>query len=265
MNLFSVTTIFLYLLGSLGLGFTIVKNTDSPFPGKSFILPVGFIAVFCHILLLYKTIHVDAGLNLGFYNAASLISCVVALFVLVTALKKPVLDLALFIMPMAAIAIALSLLFPSNLLLGNDSPGLKIHILLSVIAYSLLTIAALQACLLAYQENCLRSKNPTPIMKFLPPLQEMENLLVQMIILGFFILSLSLATGFMFLHDIFAQHLVHKTVLSILAWLLFAALLWGRWAKGWRGQTIIRWTLGGFLSLMLAYFGSKFVLELILN
>jgi ABC-type uncharacterized transport system permease subunit len=69
----------------------------------------------------------------------------------------------------------------------------------------------------------------------------------------------------MFLNDIFAQHLIHKTVLSVLAWIIFGILLWGRWTQGWRGKKVIRWTIGGFLSLMLAYFGSKFVLELILK
>jgi ABC-type uncharacterized transport system permease subunit len=87
----------------------------------------------------------------------------------------------------------------------------------------------------------------------------------QMIRIGFVLLSLALFTGVLFLEDIFAQHLVHKTVLSIVAWLVFATLLWGRWRFGWRGQVAIRWTVGGFVFLMLAYFGSKLVLELILN
>ena len=78
-------------------------------------------------------------------------------------------------------------------------------------------------------------------------------------------LSLSLATGLMFLHDIFAQHLVHKVVLSILAWIIFGTILWGHWTAGWRGKKLISWTIGGFICLMLAYFGSKLVLELILK
>ncbi|MDQ3797635.1 MAG: cytochrome c biogenesis protein CcsA [Pseudomonadota bacterium] len=87
----------------------------------------------------------------------------------------------------------------------------------------------------------------------------------QFIAVGFVLLSLALLTGFAFLHDIFAQHLVHKTVLSIAAWIVFAILLWGRWRFGWRGRTAIRWTLGGVFVLMLAYFGSKLVLELVLH
>ena len=93
----------------------------------------------------------------------------------------------------------------------------------------------------------------------------METLLFQMLALGFLLLTLSLLTGFLFLEDMFAQHLVHKTVLSLLAWLLFAVLLLGHWWLGWRGQTAIRWTIAAFVLLMLAYFGSKFVLELILH
>ena len=93
----------------------------------------------------------------------------------------------------------------------------------------------------------------------------MESLLFQMIATGFTLLTLALVTGVLFLEDIFAQHLVHKTVLSIIAWGVFAILLWGRWRFGWRGRVAIRWTIGGFIFLMLAYFGSKFVLELIIN
>ena len=93
----------------------------------------------------------------------------------------------------------------------------------------------------------------------------MENLLFQMIQVGFVLLTLALLSGFIFLDNIFAQHLVHKTVLSMIAWLLFAILLWGRWHFGWRGKKAIHFTLGGFIFLMLSYFGSKIVLEIILH
>ena len=72
-------------------------------------------------------------------------------------------------------------------------------------------------------------------------------------------------SGMVYLENMFAQHLAHKTVLSILAWLVFAILLVGRWLVGWRGRTAIRWTVSGFVLLMLAYFGSKFVVELVLH
>ena len=119
--------------------------------------------------------------------------------------------------------------------------------------------------LLAIQDRHLHNRQPGGFIRALPPLQVMEALLFQMIGVGYVLLTLALLTGILFLEDIFAQHLVHKTVLSIIAWLVFGILLWGRWHFGWRGRVAIRWTIGGFIFLMLAYFGSKFVLELILN
>lgn len=101
-------------------------------------------------------------------------------------------------------------------------------------------------------------------MRRLPALNTMEQQLFGMLWLGFALLSVGLLTGLVFVDDLLAQHLVHKTTLSVVAWVVFGTLLVGRWRLGWRGQTAVRWTLGGFAALMLAYFGSKFVLELLL-
>jgi ABC-type uncharacterized transport system permease subunit len=139
------------------------------------------------------------------------------------------------------------------------------HILTSIIAFSLLNIAALQAILLAIQEQQLRSHPPRRLVLSLPPLQTMEALLFQMLAAGLIFLTISLVSGYLFIENLFAQHLVHKTVLSILAWIIFSGLLLGRSRYGWRGQTAIQWTLIGFVLLLLAYFGSKLVLELILH
>ena len=152
----------------------------------------------------------------------------------------------------------LDLRFPGSRLLGEDAGWqLRLHVLTSMLAYSLLTLASAQAILLAVQDNHLRRHHPGGFIRALPPLQTMESLLFEMIGVGFALLSVALVTGFIYLEDMFAQHLVHKTVLSIAAWCAFAVLLWGRWRFGWRGRTAIRWTLGGFIALMLAFFGSK--------
>jgi len=140
-----------------------------------------------------------------------------------------------------------------------------IHIFSSLLAYSLLSISAFQAVFLAVQDYQLHHKRPGWVMQRLPPLQVMETLLFQIMALGVILLTISLFSGFWFLSDIFAQHLVHKTVLSIIAWWVFIILLWGHWQYGWRGRIAIYWSLSGFFFLMLAYFGSKFVLELILK
>jgi ABC-type uncharacterized transport system permease subunit len=90
-------------------------------------------------------------------------------------------------------------------------------------------------------------------------------LLFQLIGAGFVLLSLTLLTGALFVEDLFGQHLVHKTVLSFAAWVVFGALLFGRWRYGWRGRRAVRLTLIGMLVLLLAFFGSKFVLEIVLK
>lgn len=228
-------------------------------------LLLGGIALLIHALVLYQLIHTPAGLNLGFFHSLSLIAWLISLFVVIGALRGPLENLTILLFPIAAISLLLQLMVPSSRIIEDTTTGLQAHILLSLSAYSLLGVAAAQALVLAVQERQLRHKHPGAIMRALPPLQVMENLLFQLITIGFFLLSLSIATGFMFLHDPFGQHLLHKTVLSMIAWIFFAILLWGRWARGWRGRVAIRWMLGGFACLMLAYFGSKMALELILN
>ena len=118
-----------------------------------------------------------------------------------------------------------------------------------------------QSILLKIQENQLHQKKINNFINKLAPLQTMESFLFQTIRLGFYLLTFSLITGFVFIEDIFSQHLVHKTVLSILAWMIFASLIIGHKIFGWRGKQAIISTQIGFGILLLAYFGSKFVLE----
>lgn len=262
----SLVAIIFYLLAAYMLGKNLLEMTgDEQRPARTWFYVFGCMALILHTVILYQNIDTIAGLNLGFYNALSLMSWAVALIVMLVSLNKPLENLALVIFPAASLALLLEIIFQSTRILPDSLPvGLRVHVLLSVCAYSLLTIAALQALLLALQDRQISRKQPASIMR-LPPMQLMEKLLIQIIAIGFFILSLSLATGLMFLHDIADQHLVHKTVLSVVAWLIFGILLLGHWAWGWRGKRAIRWTIGGFIALLLAYFGSKLVLELILN
>jgi ABC-type uncharacterized transport system permease subunit len=205
------------------------------------------------------------GINLGFFTALSLVSAFITLFTLVSALRHPIEIIGIAVMPLAALTVSADLATTSVHLLPPGSPGgLIFHIVSSIIAYSILGLAALHAIVLSVQNRFLHRHQPGGLIRLLPPLKTMETLLFDAIIIGFICLSLSLVSGMIFLENMFAQHLAHKTILSILAWLVFAILLAGRWLAGWRGRTAIRWTLGGFISLMLAYFGSKFVLEVIL-
>jgi ABC-type uncharacterized transport system permease subunit len=134
-----------------------------------------------------------------------------------------------------------------------------------MIAYSVFSIAAVQAILVHLQNNNLKKRNQTVLLRNLPPLLTMENLLFEMIWSGTILLSIAIFAGFVFVDDLFAQHLVHKSTLSILALIVFALLLLGRTRYGWRGKTASKWTLCGFALLMLSFFGSKLVLEWLIN
>lgn len=261
-----ILAIVLYLASSLMLMARLLRRAPAlPWLRKG-MLTLGLGGTALHAAVLYTLLLTASGLDLGFFKAASLVGWLTALLVLLSSIKRPLENLGIVLLPMAALTIALMFAYPAPHVLSNDGGWqLDLHILLSILAYSLLVIAALQALLLAFQDHQLRNKHPGGLLRALPPLQVMESLLIQLISTGFVLLSLALLTGIFFLEDIFAQHLVHKTLLSIVAWLVFAVLLWGHWRFGWRGRTAIRGTLGGFIFLMLAYFGSKLVLEVLLG
>ncbi len=205
-------------------------------------------------------------LNLEFFTAFCLVSWLVSLQILISSLYRPLETLGILMFPLSGISAVFASLYPAQQTVSIAStPYLQSHILISVIAYSLLMLSALQALTLAYQDKSIRAHHPGGFIRHLPPLHDMETLLFQMLGFGFIFLTTSLITGFYFVDNLFAQHLVHKTILSIVSWVILAILLFGRFRFGWRGKTAIRWTLTAFIFVMLAYFGSKLVLEFILN
>lgn len=206
------------------------------------------------------------GLSLDFFSAASLIATAVIALTLVATLRIPVENLLLLLFPLGLLTALMAQFAPSGTVpLVNEEPGILAHILLSILAYGLFTIAVFQALLLLVQDYQLKHKHPSGLIRNFPPLQTMESLLFGFLWAGWALLSLSLISGWLFLENLFAQHLVHKTLLACVAWVVFSVLLWGRTRLGWRGHKAIRWTLAGFCLLMLAYFGSKLVREFILH
>lgn len=257
---------FLYALSALLAAIRLFSGGESAPVPRAAVIIAGFGAVLLHSMLLYQNIVADSGLNLAFFQAFSLSAWMVATVLLISTLNKPVENLAIIIFPIVAIAIlAANFSDSSNLLRADSGWSLGMHVVTSLLAWSLFSIASVQAILLAIQDRHLHNRHPGGFIKALPPLQTMESLLFEMISAGLILLTLALLTGFIFLDDMFAQHLVHKTILSICAWIVFAVLLWGRYRYGWRGRRAVYWTLAGFVVLLLAYFGSKAVVELILQ
>jgi ABC-type uncharacterized transport system permease subunit len=225
------------------------------------------VALALHALSLYRGIFTDAGFVLGLGYAISLIVWLALLIYWVANFSLRIGALSTLLLPVAALAALLPLVLPHGRVLPySGMTSFHAHLLLSIFAYSLLTIGALHALMMAAIEKALQG-SPPAWLKDMPPLVPMERLLFQMLGVGFAALTLSLASGILFSEAWFGKpfQFTHKIVFGVLSWLVFAALLIGRWRYGWRGRKAVRWTLIGFALLLLAYVGSRFVLEVILK
>ena len=235
---------------------------------KTTVLALGIMAVVLHAVVLRSTLPVHEGLNLALTNAISLVAWAMAALFLLTALYKPIANLGIVVMPVAGLSVLSAWLWPGHpVILATGSPLQSLHIIMSVLAYGLLTLAVIQSLLWLAQEHQLRQRQAGTLLHALPPLETMERLMFQLITLGFVLLTLTLVSGSMFSEQLFGKPLrfTHHVVLSLLSWLVFAVLLFGRWHFGWRGRPAVRWTLSGFVLLALAYFGTKFVMEIVLG
>jgi ABC-type uncharacterized transport system permease subunit len=221
-----------------------------------------------HLLLLGQDLLAPDAVRLGFASSLSAVAAVTVLAYSGAAWRYPLGGLLGFVMLFAGLAVGLhGLMADSVPIAHSQEPLFRLHLLMALAAYGLFTIAALHAGLIALAEKHLHRAVPPKMVADLPPLLTLEKLLFRMIQIGFALLTLTLLTGILFAEDIFGQPFPfnHKTVFGISSWLIFGALLAGRWKYGWRGRTAIAWTLTGFVTLVLAYVGVKFVLEVVLH
>jgi ABC-type uncharacterized transport system permease subunit len=206
------------------------------------------------------------GPDLQFFSALSLVAAACVLVLLALMHWQRLQRLAAVVFPIAAIAVVAAAAIdsgPTSRPIGDWR--IAAHAALALLAFATLAIAAVVAIQLGVQDHALRTHRLSRWFSGAPPLVQVEQLLFQLIGAGFLLLTLALVTGVLFVEDMMAQHLAHKTVLSILAWLVFGVLLFGRLRFGWRGRRAVRLVLSGVLLLVLGYFGSKFVLELVLQ
>jgi len=262
-TLSGLLAVALYLVSLMFQG-QAVKARTARIKTRGIVLFVGLVAAIAHGISAWTLIARGSGYHFGVIEISTLIFAVIALLAIISSARRPLGNLILGVFPLAALAIILSLTVESNYPAQQIDPGIASHILLSVVAYSLFTLAAVQAAFLAFQNYQLRHKHAASVIKRFPPLQDMERLLFELIWVAQGLLSLGIVAGFMFVDDLTTQGLPHKMFFSVLAWIVFAVLLWGRHQLGWRGNTAIRGTLAGFVCLLLGFYGSKFVLEFIL-
>lgn len=225
------------------------------------------LALMLHGWLLYHTL-LDGGLNLGFANALSAVAWLTVLIYWLSDVRHTMNSLQAFVLPVAAILVLIQYCLPeTHLLPYAGQPLFMTHLVIALLAYSLFTFAALHALLMAVAERSLHQKSTLIKLPDFPPLMAMETLLFRVIAIGFLLLTLTLLSGILFSEALFQQpmKLNHKNIFTLVSWLIFGGLLVGRASYGWRGRVAIRWTLTGFVILLLAYAGSKFVLEIVLG
>lgn len=247
----------------------IPARTASPTSGRQTWERLAVLApLVLHSALLYRSTLSGSQLALGIGNAASLIVWLSVLIYWLGSFVHRVEGLQALVMPVAAMGSILPLIAPDARPLPNtEFFAFKAHLLISMLAYSFFTIASLHVLLMALLEKRLHVGQLRSGITALPPLLTMERILFQLIGVGFVLLTLSLGSGILFSEEVFGRPLdvSHKTVFGVLSWAIFGALLWGRHRYGWRGRVAMRWTLSGFLMLVLAYFGSRLVMEVILH
>lgn len=225
-------------------------------------LALGLIAATAHGVAAVTAIATPQGADLGLSQLFSLLCGLISVITLGASLRRPLHNLLLALFPLAALAVALELLLPGQQAGEHYSAGMYSHIILSILSYSTLSIAAAQATVLAVQDRMLRQHRLRGLPNHMPPLQTMESMLFELIAVSFVLLSGAILTGVLYVENLFAQHLVHKSAFSVVAWLFLGVLIGGRIALGWRGRTAIRWTLLAFVSLLLGYLGTKIALQL---
>jgi len=243
-------------------GLTLIRRVP---PRATLVRSLAVLGLLCHLPLAASLLARGDSLLPGFSTSAVLASGLAVLVLLIASFVKPVLNVATGLLPLAGLTLLLAAGLPSPERGAGMTPGIALHALSSALAFALLAIAAIQAVLLGIQNQALRHHHIRGVVQSLPPLTTMERILFELIWAGMILLTLSIVSGFLFLDNMFAQHLAHKSILSLAAWVIFATLLFSHHRLGWRGMRAVRWTLGGCLVLAMAYFGSKFVLEILLN
>ncbi len=262
---FAAAAVGLYLIASWRLGREAVSGTAEAQRRDRWNLLPGALAALCHLLTHVVAWRSMQAVDLHFFAALSLVTLGMVVLSTMVSLFRRLDALGGVVYPLAAVCVFV------YSLRGPTAPAaldwrLSLHALLALLAFATLAVAALLAVMLWLQEAALRRRQlDSPLLRWLPPLTELESLLFRTIAAGFVLLSAALLTGALFVDDLLAQHLMHKTVLSALSWLVFGALLYGRYRHGWRGRRAVRLTVGAMSLLLLAFFGSKFVLELVLQ
>ena len=266
MSVLQITIFFSYIIAGLLFGLARLTELRSQ---KMLLLFVGYISAAMgltwHSWTLWLLIFVPEGMELSIGTTVSVIGLQLALIAMISGLESSLRGLSGGMLLLAGLI---------GIMAGGNIPShetvimsmqVRSHILISLFSYGLLTVGAIVAIYALIQEARLRASMFSPVNRLFAPLETTEKLLFGITSAGFLSLLIAVLSGFAFVENLFAQHLVHKTVLSLLALVIFGVLLVGREFAGWRGKRAVYLYLLGFMILCLAYFGSRYILEEILG
>ena len=242
------------------------NGTTKVIPAPNPALSTAVIAIVSHGIYVALEMKTKSGIDLSFFNVGCLVSLAINIAVLLSSIRQPVHTLFFIVFSIAILTIFSSMLVGTTATpRTNISAELLTHILMSIVAYSILALAACQAAVLLVFEGRLRRRMSLRFVRSLPPLETMETVLFQWLSTGLFLLTIAISSGFIFLYDQFSEHVTqHHTVLSMASWIVYTTIFIGHYFFGWRGSTTSRWILVGFVLLMTGYFGTKFIIEFIL-
>jgi ABC-type uncharacterized transport system permease subunit len=255
-----------YLFGALGLGISAYQgDSHHGRGGRIAAAAIAAIGAVVHMVALAQERRMDplAALSLG--DVLALVALVIAVTAILMALRPRLRGMAALLLGIAALLEAAFSEGARQFSIGQPGWELAFHVAMATTAFAFLTIGAVLAVAQVVVARKLRSRQPLGWLKILTPIESVESGCFHSIRAGFAVLTLALVTGAFFVDNLFAQHLVHKVVLAIIAWIVFGILLFGRWRFGWRGRQALRWTLAGYVLLGLSYFGSKLILENVLG
>ena len=254
-----LVTLILYLIPCLSSlsNIKIIKN-------YSFLVAIGLIT---HALLIYTHVF-NQGVDLSFANSTLLLSWIIVLIYLLLNNKSKYQGLEIFtLIPALIIVLVFPLIQPDHQSIQYYSISASIHIIVAMLGYGLLAFGSIFSLFLLLFEKSLHAKTKNSLMiSSSEPLLDVESKLFKIYWVGFAFLTFTLFSSLFFSNYLFGQSLDwnHKTIFTILAWLSYALVLFGRVQFGWRGKKSIIISLLAFAFLILAYLGTKFVVEIVL-
>jgi len=223
------------------------------------------IAIAMHGSGLFESLTRGGTINVSLVSSVSLIGLQLAIIGTLAALDSDLRGVAAGLIVLAAPTALATQTGAVEATSSGLSWQLQTHVFTAMFAYGLLAAGAILAIYALVQDRRLRAAKLSTVNQLFAPLEKTERVLYGVASAGIAVLAMSMALGITFVENLFSQHLMHKTVLSLIALLVFGILLTGRHFAGWRGKRAIYLYLGGFIILCLAYFGSRYILEVILH